>query len=278
MKEFLTGSTAIEPSTGPKRPILSVRGVSKQFTIGAGSAATRIDALHGIDVEVQKGEFVCLLGASGCGKSTLLRIVAGFEQPSEGAVTMYGAPIVAPGPERGMVFQDYGLFPWLTVRENIAFGPRERGIARSHVDAIADRFTGMVGLQKFASYYPAQLSGGMKQRVAIARVLANDCELLLMDEPFGALDALTRERLQAELLDIWQQTRLTVLFVTHSVEEAVFLANRVLVMSAGPGRISDDIRIDLPRPRDVSSPEFNDVRRALTGRLTSHLAPGVAPG
>ena len=264
---------AVEPTAGPKRPILAVHGVSKRFAIGAGSAATTVDALRGIDVEVQKGEFVCLLGASGCGKSTLLRIVAGFEKPSEGTIEMYGRPIGAPGPERGMVFQDYGLFPWLTVRENITFGPRERGIARPHVEAIGDRFTEMVGLQKFAGHYPAQLSGGMKQRVAIARVLANDCELLLMDEPFGALDALTRERLQAELLDIWRQTRLTVLFVTHSVEEAVFLADRVLVMSAGPGRIAEDVRIDLPRPRDVSSSAFNEVRRRLTGRLTSHLAP-----
>ena len=267
-----------EPSTGPKRPILSIDAVSKRFSIGAGSTATTIDALRGIDVEVQKGEFVCLLGASGCGKSTLLRIVAGFEQPSEGTVSMYGKPIAGPGPERGMVFQDFGLFPWLTVFENITFGPRERGIARPHVEAIGDRFTAMVGLQKFASYYPAQLSGGMKQRVAIARVLANDCELLLMDEPFGALDALTRERLQAELLDIWQQTRLTVLFVTHSVEEAVSLADRVLVMSAGPGRIAEDARVDLPRPRDVSSLAFNDVRRALTARLTSHLAPVTTGG
>ena len=270
--------SAPEPSTGPKRPILSAAGVSKRFTIGTGRDTATVDALSGIDVEVQKGEFVCLLGASGCGKSTLLRIVAGFERPSEGTVAMYGKPIAGPGPERGMVFQDYGLFPWLTVRENITFGPRERGIARPHVEEIGDRFTDMVGLGKFSGYYPAQLSGGMKQRVAIARVLANDCELLLMDEPFGALDALTRERLQAELLDIWQQTRLTVLFVTHSVEEAVFLADRVLVRSAGPGRIAEDVRIDLPRPRDVSSPAFNDVRRALTGRLTSHLALGGTGG
>ncbi len=161
-------------------------------------------------------------------------------------------------------------------RDNIAFGPRERDIARPHVDTVAERFTRMVGLQKFAGYFPAQLSGGMKQRVAIARVLANDCELMLMDEPFGALDALTRERLQAELLDIWQQPRVSVLFVTHSVEEAVLRADRVLVMSAGPGRIAEDVRIDLPRPHDMSSPAFNDMRRALTGRLTIHIAPGMA--
>jgi NitT/TauT family transport system ATP-binding protein len=183
---------------------------------------------------------------------------------------MRGKPITEPGPTRGMVFQDYALFPWLSVRENIAFGPIARGLAGSQVKETVDNFIELVGLNKFANAYPHQLSGGMKQRVAIARVLANDAELVLMDEPFGALDAMTRERLQDELLEIWQRTHLTVVFVTHSVEEAIFLANRVVVMTPGPGRIESDNALDLPRPRDVSSPEFNAIRRVLGAKLHSH--------
>jgi len=175
-----------------------------------------------------------------------------------------------------MVFQDYALFPWMTVRQNIGFGPRQRQLPRKEVEDIADEFVKLVGLERAANRYPSQLSGGMKQRVAIARVLANNANILLMDEPFGALDALTREQLQRELLQIWTRTRVTIVFVTHSVEEAALLADRVLVMSAGPGRIEGDILIDLPHPRDVSSPEFNAVRRELAHRLTSHMAPARA--
>jgi NitT/TauT family transport system ATP-binding protein len=226
--------------------------------------------LSDASLSIAKGEFVCLIGASGCGKSTLLRIMAGFEQPSSGEALMRGKPITEPGPTRGMVFQDYALFPWLSVRENIAFGPIARGLAGSQVKETVDNFIELVGLNKFANAYPHQLSGGMKQRVAIARVLANDAELVLMDEPFGALDAMTRERLQDELLEIWQRTHLTVVFVTHSVEEAIFLANRVVVMTPGPGRIESDNALDLPRPRDVSSPEFNAIRRVLGAKLHSH--------
>jgi NitT/TauT family transport system ATP-binding protein len=169
-----------------------------------------------------------------------------------------------------MVFQDYALFPWLSVRDNIGFGPTSRGLSRVEVKDTVDKFVELVGLQKFANAYPHQLSGGMKQRVAIARVLANDAELVLMDEPFGALDAMTRERLQDELLDIWQRTGLTVVFVTHSIEEAIFLAGRVVVMTPGPGRIESDNALDLPRPRDVASPEFNAIRRVLGAKLHSH--------
>ena len=250
------------------RPTLAVKGVSKRFQIGAQT----VEALRDINLTISKGEFVCLIGASGCGKSTLLRIIAGFETASAGAVEMYGAPITAPGPERGMVFQDFALFPWLTVRENIGFGPRQRGLPKANLDELAAQYTDMVGLTRFADYYPSQLSGGMKQRVAIARVLANDCEVLLMDEPFGALDALTREKLQQELLEIWERTRVTVIFVTHSVEEAVVLSDRVVVMTAGPGRIEQDSRIHLARPREVSAIDFNQVRRDITQRLTSHVA------
>jgi ABC-type nitrate/sulfonate/bicarbonate transport system ATPase subunit len=247
--------------------ILTVRGVTKRFAVGDGE----IEALAPVDLAIPRGEFVCLIGASGCGKSTLLRIIAGFEEPTTGEVSIDGKVITGPGSDRGMVFQDYALFPWMTVKENISFGPRQRHLPREEIDKTTDEFVRMVGLERFADRYPNQLSGGMKQRVAIARVLANDANILLMDEPFGALDALTREQLQNELLQIWKRTGVTTIFVTHSVEEAVLLADRVLVMSAGPGRIDSDFRIHLARPRDVSSPEFNALRRDVARRLTSHL-------
>jgi len=247
-------------------PILDLRHVGKVYELND----QRIEALRDANLVVEKGEFVCLIGASGCGKSTLLRIVAGFEPPSAGEALMWDKAIAGPAPDRGMVFQDYGLFPWLSVRQNIGFGPASRGLPKAELRVLVDRFVDMVGLTRFADAYPHQLSGGMKQRVAIARVLANDAEMVLMDEPFGALDAMTRERLQDELLDIWQRTKLTVLFVTHSIEEAIFLADRVVVMEPGPGRIASEHRIELPRPRDVSSPEFNAVRRDLSARLHSH--------
>lgn len=253
-------------------PILDLRGVGKVYELNG----QKIEALRDANLVVKKGEFVCLIGASGCGKSTLLRIVAGFEPPSSGSALMWDKPVGGPAPDRGMVFQDYGLFPWLTVRQNIGFGPSSRGLPRAEVRDTVERFVTMVGLTRFADAYPHQLSGGMKQRVAIARVLANDAEVVLMDEPFGALDAMTRERLQDELLDIWQRTKLTVLFVTHSIEEAIFLADRVVVMEPGPGRIASEHMITLPRPRDVASPEFNEVRRDLSARLHSHHARKAA--
>lgn len=249
-------------------PILDIANVSKVFSLHG----RPIHALNDVNLQIQKGEFVCLIGASGCGKSTLLRIMGGFESVSTGVARMYHTPISEPGPDRGMVFQDYGLFPWLTVRQNIAFGPKQRGLPEVKLREIADHYLHMVGLSKFADHFPHQLSGGMKQRVSIARALANDCEVLLMDEPFGALDALTREVLQQELLDIWAKTRLTVIFVTHAVEEAVLLADRVVVMTAGPGRVERDYRIPLERPRHITTPEFNRVRQELTELLSSHVA------
>jgi NitT/TauT family transport system ATP-binding protein len=246
--------------------LVEVRHVSKLFQL----QGQTIQALSDATLSIGKGELVCLIGASGCGKSTLLRLMAGFEQPSSGQVLMAGRPVAGPDPSRGMVFQDYALFPWLSVRDNIGFGPASRGLPRAQVKDTVDKFIELVGLARFADAWPHQLSGGMKQRVAIARVLANDAELVLMDEPFGALDAMTRERLQDELLDIWQRTHLTVVFVTHSIEEAIFLADRVVVMTPGPGRIESDNAIELPRPRDVASPEFNAVRRVLGGKLHSH--------
>ena len=252
-----------------RRPFLKITDVSKTFQIGD----ERVEALHHVDLLINKGEFVCLIGASGCGKSTLLRIIAGFEEPTSGDVRVYDTPIVGPGSDRGMVFQDFALFPWMTVRENIAFGPRQkRNLGKRDVFESTEKHLEMVGLQKFADRFPYQLSGGMKQRVAIARVLANDANILLMDEPFGALDALTREQLQDELLEIWARTQVTVIFVTHSVEEATLLADRVVVMTAGPGRIESDNRVRLARPRDVSAPDFNETRRTLTEKLTSHVS------
>ncbi len=249
-------------------PILDMANVSKFFSLNG----RPIQALKDVNLQIQKGEFICLIGASGCGKSTLLRIMGGFEHVSSGVAKMYHTPITEPGPDRGMVFQDYGLFPWLTVRQNIAFGPKQRGLPEAQLKELSDHYLNMVGLGKFADHYPNQLSGGMKQRVSIARALANECEVLLMDEPFGALDALTREVLQQELLDIWAKTKLTVIFVTHAVEEAVLLADRVVVMTAGPGRVERDYRIPRERPRCITAPEFNLVRQELTEMLSSHVA------
>jgi len=256
----------------PMLDAIVVQSVTKRFTGPAGE----IVALQDAQLNVAPGEFVCLIGASGCGKSTLLRIIAGFEAASSGSVQVRGKRVEGPGPERGMVFQDYGLFPWLSVRQNIGFGPQSRGKSRAEINEITGRFLDMIGLGAFADAYPHQLSGGMKQRVAIARVLANDARVVLMDEPFGALDAMTRERLQDELLELWASTGLTVVFVTHAIEEAIFLGDRVVVMSPGPGRIVQDVRVALPRPRDVSSPEFNVLRRELSALLHSNHARVLA--
>ena len=251
-------------------PVLCVTHLGKQFSVGGRT----VQALQDVNLSIKKGEFVCLIGASGCGKSTLLRILAGFDSPTQGRAEMYGMPIKGPSPERGMVFQDFGLFPWLTVRQNIGFGQYQRNLPKARLTELTAHY--MVGLGKFADYYPGQLSGGMKQRVAIARVLANDCEVLLMDEPFGALDALTREKLQQDLLEIWARTKLTVIFVTHAVEEAVLLSDRVVVMTAGPGRIEEDVPLTLQRPRDIVGVAFNQVRRDITQLLSSHVSVRVS--
>lgn len=218
------------------------------ITFGKGADAHR--AVETTTITIEPGEFVCVLGPSGCGKSTLMNAVAGYVNPTEGEVRVDGEIITKPGQDRGMVFQQYSLMPWKTVYENVAFGPRMAGHSRTEAGSIANTFLNMVGLKKFGSRYPAELSGGMQQRVGIARALANYPSVLLMDEPFGALDAQTRLMMQENLLGIWKQFGTTVLFVTHDVDEAVFLADRVLVMSAAPGRIIRDLKIDLPRPRD----------------------------
>jgi NitT/TauT family transport system ATP-binding protein len=273
-------STAVQPGARIETTVaVALGGVGKTFTDAAGSVA---EALRGIDLEIAESEFVCIVGASGCGKSTLLRLIAGFDKPTTGTLTVQGTPVHGPGPDRGVVFQDYGLFPWLTVTGNVAYGPRQRGISRAEARRTAERFLRLVQLDAFGDRYPHQLSGGMQQRVAIARVLANDPAVLLMDEPFGALDSLTREKLQHGLLAIWREVRSTVLFITHNVEEAVFLADRVVVMSGGPnhgipGHIADVARVTLPHPRDVTSPDFNVIKRRLLDAVHREAA-ATEPG
>jgi ABC-type nitrate/sulfonate/bicarbonate transport system ATPase subunit len=251
---------------------LRIEGVTRTFP-GTGRAGPTL-ALQPTDVTVAPGEFVAILGPSGCGKSTLLRIVAGLDRPTAGRVTLGGAPVAGPGPDRGMVFQSYTLFPWLTVAHNIRFGLRERGVPEAEQRAIAARFIARTGLAGFENHWPRQLSGGMQQRTALARALANDPEILLLDEPFGALDHQTRELMQELLLEIWEADRKTVLFVTHDIDEAVFLANRVLVMSARPGRIKAEVPVPLPHPREwtvKTTPEF----AALKGRLMAEIREEV---
>ena len=237
----------VEPAPVARaKPIIAIDHVSQRFQTKA-----RRDhlALSDISLSVDEGAFVSILGPSGCGKSTLLYIVGGFVSPTEGAATMKGRPIKGPGPERGPVFQEFALFPWKTVLGNVMYGPRQQGAKPVEAEAQARALIEMVGLKGFETFYPKELSGGMKQRVALARTLAYHPEVLLMDEPFGALDAHTRTRLQNDLLNIWERDRKTVLFVTHSVEEAVFLSDKVVMMTRSPGRIRQVIDIDLPRPR-----------------------------
>jgi NitT/TauT family transport system ATP-binding protein len=226
--------------------------------------ATEVVALEGITLEIEPREFLTLLGPSGCGKSTLLNILAGFEKPDSGTVLLDGRPIERPGPDRGVVFQDYALFPWLNIQQNVEYGLREKGIPKAEARETAKRFLGMVGLTGFERRFPHELSGGMRQRVALIRVLAIDPEILLMDEPFAAVDAQTRTILQEELERLWLQTRKTVVFVTHSIDEAIYLSDRVAVMTARPGTVKAIVPIDLPRPRDAISDEFNRYRREIT--------------
>ncbi len=226
---------------------LTISQISRIFPARQGHAPTR--ALEPMDLKVGNNDFVTIIGPSGCGKSTLLRIIAGLDRPTSGHISLDGGKITGPGADRGMVFQSYTLFPWLTVRENIAFGLRERGVPPTERGKIADGFIQRVGLSGFESHWPSQLSGGMQQRTAIARALANDPKILLLDEPFGALDNQTRMLMQEMLLGIWERERKTVLFVTHDIEEAIFLGNRVVVMSARPGRAKAEIAVDLPHPR-----------------------------
>jgi NitT/TauT family transport system ATP-binding protein len=247
---------------------LVIDNVSRIFPPVRGGAPTR--ALEPTNLVVEDNDFVTILGPSGCGKSTLLRMVAGLDTPTTGRILLDGKAITGPGADRGMVFQSYTLFPWLTVSENISFGLRERGVSLRERNAIAGEWLEKVGLISFANHFPKQLSGGMQQRTAIARALANSPKILLLDEPFGALDNQTRALMQELLLGIWERERKTVIFVTHDIEEAVFLASRVVVMSARPGRIKADVTVDLPHPRHYTvktSPPFSVLKARLTEEI-----------
>jgi NitT/TauT family transport system ATP-binding protein len=237
---------------------LIIDHLSKKF---AKNGQDTVDSLVDINVEIHDGEFICILGPSGCGKTTLLRIIAGLESPTAGKVLIDGTAIDRPNPKMGMIFQDYSLYPWRTVNENIAFGLELRGAGKDQRDEIAEKYIALAGLSGFGNSYPYELSGGMRQRVAVVRALAVDPIVLLMDEPFGALDAQTRNRLQHDLLEIWGKTKKTILFVTHSVDEAVFLADRIVVLTPRPGHVCEIIVVDHPRPRDRTSVEFAKVRR-----------------
>ena len=238
---------------------ISVKSVNKIFA----SAEREVVALKDIQLDIPQGQFVCLLGPSGCGKSTLLNAIAGFSLPSSGSITADGKTVTGPGPDRGMVFQEYALFPWMTVEKNIAFGLEIKGVAAEKIQDTVTSLLAKLGLTDFSNRYPKDLSGGMRQRVAIARILALDSPIMLMDEPFGALDALTRRNLQDELLRIWAELGKTVIFVTHSIEEAIYLADRIVVMTYRPGTVKRDLLVDLPRLRDPSSPAFNSLKREL---------------
>jgi len=246
--------------------MISIQGISKQYG--------DFHALQHVNLEIAKGEFVVLLGASGCGKSTLLNLVTGFDQATAGRIVVNGREVTKVDPHCGMVFQQYALFPWLTVLDNVAFGLKMKGVSRVERHDVAQRFIEMVGLKGFEHKYPNTLSGGMRQRVSIARVLANDPDVILLDEPFAALDAMTRQVLQDELLQIYEKSKKTIIFITHSIDEALLLSTRMIIMSARPGRVVTDIRNDLPMPRNADvqlSPRYNELKSQIWGTVQSEV-------
>lgn len=249
---------------------LSVSNIS--LTYGTGEKS--VLALDGISFEVRPNEFTVIVGPSGCGKSSLLYIAAGLTEATGGTIHTGGKLVTGPGADRGMVFQSYTLFPWLTVRNNVEYGLKRKGMAQPERNRIVDHYLGEIGLKAFAGHYPKQLSGGMMQRVAIARALANDPDILLMDEPFGALDSQTRHSMQRLLLRVWENTQKTVAFVTHDIDEAILLGDRVIVMTARPGKVKADIRIGIQRPRDpeiVLEPEFIAIKRRIINELRDEI-------
>ena len=252
-----------------KHARIVVRGLGKHFTDI--SRQEEIVALDGIDLDIGDDEFLTVLGPSGCGKTTLLNIIAGFDHPTNGDVRLDGEAILKPGPDRGVVFQEYALFPWLSVEQNVEFGLRERRVPKPQRRSRVRDQIASVGLSGFERRYPQELSGGMRQRVAIARALVNDPKILLLDEPFAALDAQTRTLMQQELLRVWSAARRTAIFITHNIEEAILLGDRVVVMTARPGRIKEIVAVNLPRPRDVTSAEFNEIRRRIGLMLESEV-------
>jgi NitT/TauT family transport system ATP-binding protein len=248
------------------QPMISIEHVTKSFG--------DFKALDGVNLRVRKGEFLVILGASGCGKSTMLNMIAGFEQPTTGRVVVNGRPVTDVDPHCGMVFQQYALFPWLTVLDNVAFGLKMKGMGAAERRTVARRYVEMVGLKDFADHYPKALSGGMRQRVSIARVLANDPDVILLDEPFAALDAMTRQVLQEELLQIYQKSGKTIVFITHSIDEALMLSTRMVIMGARPGRVVCDIENDLPLPRNAAvqlSPRFNELKSQIWNTVQAEV-------
>ncbi len=276
MPSYLEQSSAVRERFAQlqqRKVILEVRDLQKCYK----SLQGETEALRNINFQVHRREFVCVIGPSGCGKSTLIRILAGLEKHTAGEVLLDGAPVTGPGRDRGMVFQGYSLFPWLTVKRNVMFGPLMNGHSRDSAEREARLWLDMVNLGKFADAYPHQLSGGMRQRVAIARALVNEPRILLMDEPFGALDAQTRAKMQRHLLKIWRNLDITVLFITHDLDEAIYLADRILVLKANPGEVQEVIEVPVPRPRSpeqFSTPEF----RATKARLEALIHPPEAQG
>ena len=252
--------------------MLTVENINKKYV----SHGSETPALIDINLRIEEGEFVCLLGPSGCGKSTLLKIIAGLIPATSGRIAINGQPVSGPGPERAVVFQDYALFPWMTVRDNVEFGLEARRLPVAERREVSSRLLKVVGLSDFAERFPHQLSGGMKQRVSIARALAVDPSLLLMDEPFGALDAQTRQLLQDELLRIWRQYRKTVVFVTHSIEEAIYLSDRIVVMTARPGRVKQIVMVPEARPREMASIDMNQRQREVRAVLGEEIARAAA--
>lgn len=248
-----------------EKPLIDCVGLTKIYRdIHRGETVV---ACKDVSLQIKPGEFITVIGPSGCGKTSLLYILAGFESKSSGQILVDGQPINGPGPDRAVVFQEYALFPWLNLRRNIEYGPRERGVPKAEIDERVGRMLRTVGLEAAATRYPHELSAGMRQRAALARVLVNDAKILLMDEPFAALDAQTRLVLQRELSRLSAELKLTVMFITHSVEEAVLLGDRVIVMTARPGRIMADVAVSFPKPRDPTAPEFNDCRREVARLL-----------
>ena len=250
--------------SGPRSDAkIVVDGVDKTFQSGSGP----VEALRDVNFAVQEGEFVCIIGASGAGKTTLFRVIAGLEEPTSGAVRLDGDPVEGPGTDRGMVFQEYGLFPWRTVLGNVTFGLEQRDVSKAARRERAEAMIDLVGLSEFADSYPKELSGGMKQRVGIARALAVDPEILLMDEPFGSVDAQTKGRLHGELLEIWRETGKTVLFVTHDVDEAVTLADTVVVLTGSPGSVHEVVDVGLDRPRSRTDEAFAEYEARLRSAI-----------
>ncbi len=260
--------------TKEEEPFISIRSLSKSF-MDINNPEDVVHAVRDFDLDIAEGEFVCIVGPSGCGKTTLLRCIAGLVEPTRGEVRIQGKRLTGPGAERGYVFQSFALFPWRSVRRNIEFGLEIKGINKQERRRISDEYIEMVGLQGFEDSHPRELSGGMQQRVGLARALANDPEVLLMDEPFGSLDAQTRNIMQTEVLKIWNRTHKTIIFVTHSVDESIFLADRVVVLTARPADMKAIFPVDLPRPRDRASDPFAHIRHEVLEDLTEEVLRGI---